>query len=166
MTPCNDSHENNSSEPSGRTLRHAFGKKAHLGGSRYTHIHIYTYTLIHTYTHTHIHTYTYTYTYIHIHIHIHTYTHTHTHTHTHTYTHTHTHHARRHTHTNPRLAGFPTFPLVDVSDLTFGGGVVFLFASGFVGLLDWLRESAVESEHGRLGRARQGSLKDLHVATI
>ena len=27
MTPCNDSHENNSSEPSGRTLRHAFGKK-------------------------------------------------------------------------------------------------------------------------------------------
>ena len=26
MTPCNDSHENNSSEPSGRTLRHAFGK--------------------------------------------------------------------------------------------------------------------------------------------
>ena len=25
MTPCNDSHENNSSEPSGRTLRHAFG---------------------------------------------------------------------------------------------------------------------------------------------
>ena len=27
MTPCNDSHENNSSEPSGKTLRHAFGKK-------------------------------------------------------------------------------------------------------------------------------------------
>ena len=27
MTPCNDSHENNSSEPSGRTLRHAFGNK-------------------------------------------------------------------------------------------------------------------------------------------
>ena len=26
MTPCNDSHEKNSSEPSGRTLRHAFGK--------------------------------------------------------------------------------------------------------------------------------------------
>ena len=26
MTPCNDSHENNSSEPSGRTLHHAFGK--------------------------------------------------------------------------------------------------------------------------------------------
>ena len=28
MTPCNDSHENNSSEPSGRTLRHAFGKNS------------------------------------------------------------------------------------------------------------------------------------------
>ena len=28
MTPCNDSHENNSSEPSGRTLRHAFRKNA------------------------------------------------------------------------------------------------------------------------------------------
>ena len=27
MTPCNDSHEKNSSEPSGRTLRHAFGNK-------------------------------------------------------------------------------------------------------------------------------------------
>ena len=25
MTPCNDSHENNSSEPSERALRHAFG---------------------------------------------------------------------------------------------------------------------------------------------
>ena len=30
MTPCNDSHENNSSEPSGRTLRHAFGNKKKL----------------------------------------------------------------------------------------------------------------------------------------
>ena len=26
MTPCNDSHENNSSKPSGRTLRHPSGK--------------------------------------------------------------------------------------------------------------------------------------------
>ena len=31
MTPCNDSHENNSSEPSGRTLRHAFGKNPEKG---------------------------------------------------------------------------------------------------------------------------------------
>ena len=33
MTPCNDSHENNSSEPSGRTRRHAFGKNKGGEGS-------------------------------------------------------------------------------------------------------------------------------------
>ena len=39
MTPCNDSHENNSSEPSGRTLRHAFGNKKIDASASFKHSH-------------------------------------------------------------------------------------------------------------------------------